>query len=213
MVGGQNGSFQEQLTQIPGVISAKVSGGADPTEIHIVATADRSPKQIMRDVRSLAAAGHGLNIDHRIVSVAQIETDAGRADETPRPVISWLWTATKGETGRVDIGLAWPWGERAGSADHASLHRSARAKAGADAVVKALESDLAARGATVDVESIFIERFGTTDFVLVKAQFRDKHGTVPLVGTATVEGGIVAATARALLNALNRKLAQTIGHP
>lgn len=206
-------TFQQQLTKIPGVVSARVAGGDAPTEIHIVATPSRSPKQIMRDVRSLAAAGHGMDIDHRIVSVAQIEVDPGGAGEAPRPVIAWLYTATQGESGRVDVGLRWPWGERAGGASHTSLQRNARARAGADAVIKALEPELADRGATVDIEAIFIERFGSLDSVLVKAIFRDRSGTSSLIGTASVEGGIVAASARALLNALNRKLALLNGHP
>ena len=209
----QNGSFEERLTQIPGVLSARVTGGDSPTEVHIVATPQRSPKQIMRDVRSLAAAGYGIEIDHRIVSVAQVEAAATDSGTEPRAVISWLYTASKGDSGRVDIGLSWPWGERAGGATHTSLHRNARARAGADAVLKALEADLVDRGATVDLEGIFIERFGSTDSVLVKARFRDRDGSTPLIGTAAVEGGIVAASARALLNALNRKLAQVAGHP
>lgn len=185
----------------------------NPTEIHIVATPTRSPKQVMRDVRSLAAAAHGLEIDHRIVSVAQVEAAPPGSGVEPRAIISWLYTATRGGSGRVDIGLSWPWGERAGGAAHTSLNRNARARAGADAVLKALEPDLVDRGASVDLEGVFIERFGTTDSVLVRARFRDREGSTPLVGTAAVEGGIVAASARALLNALNRKLSLLSGHP
>lgn len=45
-------------------------------EAHIVAAMGRSPKQIARDVESMLVAKLGIPIDHRKISVAQIEEDA-----------------------------------------------------------------------------------------------------------------------------------------
>ena len=204
--------FQAELRKIPGVKSARVVGDKQLDEIHIVATQDRSPKQIMRDVRSLGAAGFGLDIDHRIVSVAQIEEGGSEPATSSRPIISWVYTARKGEEGRVDIGLQWPWGERAGGAVSLSQKRDARARAGAEAVVQALAPELTERSATVDIESVLIERFGATDWILVKARFKEKAGATPVVGTAIIEDDIITSAARALLHALNRKIALPNGH-
>jgi len=44
-------------------------------EAHIVAAMGRSPKQIARDVESMLVAKLGIPIDHRKISVAQIEED------------------------------------------------------------------------------------------------------------------------------------------
>ncbi|MDQ3941296.1 MAG: hypothetical protein M3238_08100 [Actinomycetota bacterium] len=200
------GPFQSDLTKIPGVTSARVVGESQLDEIHIVATRDRSPKQIMRDVRSLAAAGYGLDIDHRIVSVAQVDGDRSTPESPARPVISWVYTARKGDSGRVDIGLTWPWGERAGGAINSSQKRDARARAGAEAVVEALGPELAEREAAVDIETVLIERFGATDWILVKARFKEKASATPVVGTAAIEDDIITSAARAMLHALNRKL-------
>ena len=44
--------------------------GDELTEIHVVSSARRSPKQIVRDVQAVLRTDLGLPIDHRIVSVA-----------------------------------------------------------------------------------------------------------------------------------------------
>ncbi len=65
--------FEEELTRVGGVRRVRVIGDDQPTEIHVVATFDRTPKQLVRDVQSLAAAAFGFTIDHRIVSVVQLD--------------------------------------------------------------------------------------------------------------------------------------------
>lgn len=72
--------LEQDLLRVPGVRSARVIGTDVPSEIHIVTTSKRSPKQVVRDVQSLAAAGFGMPIDHRIVSVVQLD------DPPPAPV-------------------------------------------------------------------------------------------------------------------------------
>jgi hypothetical protein len=74
--------LQEELQRIPAVQSARVIGNDQPSEIHIVATGERSAKQLVRDVQSLSAAGFGMTIDHRIVSIVQLEgRDGGSIEE------------------------------------------------------------------------------------------------------------------------------------
>ena len=68
--------LEQDLLRVPGVRSARVVGTDVPSEIHIVTTSKRSPKQVVRDVQSLAAAGFGMPIDHRIVSVVQLDDPA-----------------------------------------------------------------------------------------------------------------------------------------
>lgn len=66
------------LCSLAGVVSARVV--ANPfgrlDEIHILASPVLNPKQVVRNVESALAAGLGIVIDRRIVSVAQIRRDA-----------------------------------------------------------------------------------------------------------------------------------------
>jgi hypothetical protein len=79
------------LCSLAGVVSARVV--ANPLgrldEIHILASPLLNPKQVVRNVESALAAGLGIVIDRRIVSVAQIRRDALEsavtADGEPAP--------------------------------------------------------------------------------------------------------------------------------
>ena len=75
--------LEAALRQIQGIRAASVvtNGKSEPTEIHILAMSGKAPKQIVRDVQSLAMAQFDLDIDHRIVSVVQLED----SDLAPTP--------------------------------------------------------------------------------------------------------------------------------
>ncbi len=58
--------------------------GEELTEIHVVSTSDRTPKQIVRDIQAMLRTELGLSIDHRIVSVA-LARASGVASAEARP--------------------------------------------------------------------------------------------------------------------------------
>ena len=66
------------LSKIPGVFSANVSEDelGDIAEIHILASTRRNAKQISRDVQSAIAAAFHREVDHRPISIAQIDSTA-----------------------------------------------------------------------------------------------------------------------------------------
>src|SRR5215218_6270382 len=66
--------LEDALRSLPGVqaVSVVTSGTGEPTEVHVLAAPGKAAKQVVRDVQSLAMAGFGVDIDHRIVSVVQI---------------------------------------------------------------------------------------------------------------------------------------------
>ena len=75
-------AMERDLARIPAVSSARVvEDGGQVHEVHIVCGTGRSPKLIGRDVQSLLAARWGVDIDHRKVSVVQLE-DGGGVDLT-----------------------------------------------------------------------------------------------------------------------------------
>lgn len=72
-------AMERDLARIPAVSSARVvEDDGQVNEVHIVCGTGRSPKLIGRDVQSLLAARWGVDIDHRKVSVVQLE-DGGAA--------------------------------------------------------------------------------------------------------------------------------------
>ena len=79
---------EQELRRIPEVRAARIvtDNVGVPIEVHVLATLGKHAKQLVRDVQSVAIASQGLEIDHRIVSVVQLEDATGAAsDEPARP--------------------------------------------------------------------------------------------------------------------------------
>jgi hypothetical protein len=223
--------LEEALLRVSGVKSARVVGDDRPSEIHVVSSSRRSPKQVVRDVQSLAAAGFGLQIDHRIVSVVQLDevpppppppatvdlTSEESLAETPaaepaqrrgnrRLVLDRVVLASKGESGWVKVTLRWPNGKTTEGAGAAGSSREARARGAAQALLQALQPVLSKAGAKLDVDQVLLQKLGTFDTVLARVVFYERGIATPLVGSALVYDDVASASVRALLQAVNRKL-------
>jgi hypothetical protein len=219
--------LETELKRIAGVKNARIVGTDNPEEIHIVATATRSPKQVVRDVQSLAAAGYGLPIDHRIVSIVQLEdaeppappstikldqpveepiAAGAPAHDDRRPVLERVVLGTRGSGGWVEVGLKWPDGTETDGSGTAGPSRETRARGAAKAVVKALEPVLAEKGIELELDQVLIHRMDSADSVFVRATFFEGGSATPVVGSAMVHDDVASAAVRALLHAVNRKL-------
>lgn len=82
---------EELLSTLPGVIAARIiagdSGAVD--EIHVLTTADLTPKQTVRNIESALIAHLGMRVDHRKISVAtSLDPKRGREETVPVPTAS-----------------------------------------------------------------------------------------------------------------------------
>lgn len=202
--------LEQALRKITGVQGVSIAGDGEPTEIHIVAASDRNPKQIVRDVQSLAQAGFGIKIDRRIVSIVRLEEEAAPAPTpTParqRPRVERVGLGNQGDAEWVEVGLRWPDGSVTEGTGASGRSREARARGATTAMLECLDKALAERKATIEVDATAIHRLGGHDWLLVQATFYEQGGATPLLGSAQVHDDVATAAARSLLNAVNRKL-------
>jgi len=65
---------EREICRLPDVSIARIVTETDGrvSEVHIVAHPGKHPKQIARDVQSIALASFGLDIDRRVISVVQL---------------------------------------------------------------------------------------------------------------------------------------------
>ena len=199
--------LEDGLKKIPGISGVKVVGSDEPTEIHVIAVNGRSPKQLVRDVQSLAAAGFGFAIDHRIVSIVQIEEESPPTNDQPARILIDRVEVTKGrEAEWVKVVLRHPDGDMTEGSCTGGGSRVGRGKAAVIATLRALEPRLAGRQASVDLESLSIQRVDSEDTVCIRAAFYEGGAGLSVLGTAAIEDDISTASIKALLQALNRKL-------
>ncbi len=211
-------SIEKELVRLPAVNAARivVDEIGRPKELHILATDEKSPKQIARDVQSVAMATFGMEIDHRIISVVQL--DRGHIEPVIAPVgqarvsIGAISSEQRGMRNHARVTLMRGEDESIGLAE-GSIAESSRNRAVAQATLEALRK-LVSAAESADVETAAIVHLGTRDVAVVTLVFVVPPHEEVASGSAVVRGGNEPeALARAVLDATNRRLqAPTEGH-
>ena len=96
--------WQELICRLEGVQAAQVvfAENGMPCEIHVLAGPEKSSKSLVRDIQSALTAQFGVQVDHRIISVAQLsEGLAPRGDFR----LAHTWLEIKSAGGRVSASV------------------------------------------------------------------------------------------------------------
>jgi hypothetical protein len=188
-------------------VKAHVVGAGTPTEIHVVTAGGRSAKQYVRDVQSLASAELGRRIDYRIISVVQLdEEDARTLHRELRPWIDKVSMGTRAKSEWVEVVLGWPDGHLTDGLGAGGKSKQARARGAAAATVACLDGEFGSREQSVEISAVELQSIGGANWALVHLYFYWKGESVPLLGAALVQDDVASAAARAVLDAVNRKL-------
>lgn len=201
--------LEATLSRLPGVQAVRVVTGPDarPTEVHVLASRDKSPKQIVRDIQSATMAQFDMEIDHRIVSVVQLddgETSNGSSHGAHRVLIATITAQTTGLESTATVTLASGGTLYDGTAT-APATASSRPRLIARATLNAVAS-LMPVGAC-DIEYAQIARIGGREVAVSIVQVVTPEGEQIVTGSALVRGDESDAVARSVLDALNRRLA------
>ncbi len=195
--------LEKMINRLAGVILSKVVTDArsDISEIHILANYQRSPKQIVRDVQSLAATSFDMNLEHRIISVAQIADDSmleiGIRLKIKDFDVSWA-----GNKVTMSVTLAGIDRVAKGTATGMNTAPS-RNLAAARACIAALHEFLTLES-TFDVIDIQKLRIAGVDSYNVAVSYNDKGEDQILLGASIVRDGDYNAIIAATLDAVNR---------
>ena len=80
---------EKLLLSLKGVVSARVIAppGGEVEEIHLLTTEEVKPKQAVRNVESALLAHLDLDVDHRVISVAQTKDRQVAEASAPKPTV------------------------------------------------------------------------------------------------------------------------------
>ncbi|MBV8302876.1 MAG: hypothetical protein JOZ04_01600 [Acidimicrobiia bacterium] len=204
-------SIEKELCRLPSVNAARivVDEIGRPKELHILASAEKSPKQIARDVQSVAMASFGMEIDHRIISVVQL--DRAHLEPIVAPVgnervsIGAISSEQRGMRNHARVTLR-RGGDEAVALAEGSIAESSRNRAVAQATLEALRT-LVPAAESADVETASCVNLGTREVAVTTLVFVVPPHEEVVSGSAIVRGGNEPeALARAVLDATNRRL-------
>lgn len=195
-------AWKALVSRLPGILGAEfILEGNDVREVHVLSDQSRSPKQIVRDIQSAMQARFQIEIDHRIVSVAQIP---GPLRETHHRLICDRVSVSTGRTtGTVTVYLRLDEDEYTGSAD-CDLTSGSRARAVAQATVEALNGMLKTN-CRILLEDVRRVQMADRYSVLVGVQLRIGNQIDRLLGACYEGEDASFSAAQATLDAVNRR--------
>lgn len=207
--------LEEELCRLGGVLAVRVVGDRHgrPTEVHVLADNSKPAKQTVRDVRAVAQTVFGLELDHRIVSVAQLDaSEHGTVPSATLPPeridhrvrIVNVRFETSGVRATAEVALSDDAREHVGRAEGAAA-RVARPHLVAAATLDALQQIEPAANAVHLVAADFA-RVGKQRLALVTVIWVEPPLELMTSGSAVVRHDRDDAVARALLDATNRRL-------
>lgn len=228
------------LRELPSVLGAYVSEDMEghPREIHLLVRPGPEAGGLARDIRTLLEERLGIDIDQRVISIAQLAEDrepelpvaeepveeparrapsgpgaARRPEATGRPVFAGLESTVSSGQVRVSVRLDWQ-GEIAEGSAEAADTRAGRARAAATATLRSAMDAVWNEDLNFELDFASLVQALDGDYVLVSAlglSPRLGRRPLPLVGAHPVEGDVESAAALATLKAVNRVLSLALG--
>jgi hypothetical protein len=210
---------EEELCRLGGVLAVRVVGDrmGRPTEVHVLSDHTKTPKQTVRDIRAVAQTVFGLELDHRIVSVAQFDAE-GEADgdqlrvrSEPRVRVENVRFERGSAGASAEVVLVGGDRQETGTASGA-VAAVGRPQLVAAATLAALRQ-LEPLAASVHLAGADVARVGKNRIALVTVVWIEPPLELPVSGSAVVRSDRDDAVARALLDATNRRMSRlATGH-
>lgn len=210
--------MENGICTLNGVVSAHVVlslDGLEIEEVHVVATQERQPKQIVRDIESLLLNNSGIKIDHKKISIAQVniiekEVDPGLDDSAVKDqkFERIKFVSAKSNT----YGLRWEVSvelERGGIPSAATTNgagsRQNKSRLVAQATAEAFNNFLGENQAVSIDEVLIIEGVRHKTIIVILTLLTDRGENV-LVGSSILEDDQPRAVVHATLDAINRAM-------
>lgn len=199
--------LEQELRRIPGVNAVRIvlNDTGEPVEVHILAGAGKAPKQVVRDVQTVAQAVFGLDLDRRIISVVQMDGTLVTADESQRVTVEGISKSRTGHRTTAEVTLRRGIDLSTGSAEGAAASTTTLnliVRATLTALVK-----LEPAAEQLELEHTALQKVGERNFVVVSLVLLTPPYEELLLGAAAIRvAGEEDAAARAVLDATNRRL-------
>ncbi|NTW70859.1 MAG: hypothetical protein HGA49_01280 [Eubacteriaceae bacterium] len=193
------------INKIISVINSRVVSNKDDQiiEIHILASNQRSAKQIIRDVQSALMSQFNLKVDHKIISIAQVYEESENF-LSPRLMIKSVEYTSLDITGRAKVILEYDEHQFIGEAE--GVHSSSQAhRLVAQATLNAVELFVQHNKRFI-IEEIKVIPIANRSVVISGISLVHNNSEKMLIGKCIVENDINSAITKSVLDAINRMI-------
>lgn len=196
-------AWKDLVCRLPGILGVEFHlEGERVTELHVLSDQSRSPKQFARDIQSALLAKFQLELDHRVISVAQIP--GGIPEVRTRLIFDRLSLATSRDGVTVDVFLRM--GEQSCSGhSHCDSSPGARTRSIAEASVAAINQFLPDR-CRFTLDDVRMSSLAGHEVAMVGVALKADGKNEALLGACYVGEEPNYSVVLATLDAVNRRL-------
>ena len=192
------------LTNVKSVLSCKIITDSNDniTEIHVLSDSSRHSKQIVRDIRTTLLSHFNLDVDYKIISVAQVNKNLPVSSD-----FRLLYEGYTNETNsdRIKISTRLSWDEKIYVGEAEGI------KSDKNVLMVAVMSTLDAIKKAIDLDCFIVDDIQSANVagkdVMLSAITHIEHGKESmLVGSSIITNNKIDSAIKATLNAINRKI-------
>ncbi|NLJ41405.1 MAG: hypothetical protein GX352_07350 [Clostridiales bacterium] len=197
--------YKVLIGKIPGIISSRFVTNEENEiiELHVLADTNRSPKQLVRDIQSAMLTTYDLRLDHKIISIAQIDGEDS-IYKNHRLSLQQVKITSEGAKSQVEVILLRGGEAFTGIAEGGNSSAN-RVRLVSNATLNAVQYALGRSYTFIlsDVVELLIS--GQKAFVLSVSHLNES-GEELLCGCCLVTKDENEAVVKATLNAINRRI-------
>lgn len=200
-------AIERTLCQIADIEAARiVSSQANLIdELHILASSNKGPKQIVRDIESTLIARYGLSVDHKKISIAQLGGNGGGVRKSwQRLRIGAVNTEVSNLETNVSVELLLDSERFIGNAKGITS-QTGRLRLIGEATLEAVEKWTKA-DYRFSLEDVKMVKLGRQQAAVICISMISSGGEISFTGSALVKGTESETVVRATLAAVNRKV-------
>jgi hypothetical protein len=203
-------AIENEVSRLPEVVACRIVPDSlgHPAEVHVLAHSGKHPKQVVRDVQSVAMASFGVDIDRRIVSVVQLDAEDDPVIEgtssIERAAVGAIQSQIDGRRATFRVTLSSGGNEATGFAE-GSIAGATRLRLVASAALDAMRQ-LDDAASALELDEAARTRVGSKDVVVVTIIRVDPPDESEFVGSALGHGSPDVAAVYATLDAVNHAL-------
>lgn len=192
------------LNSVKSVISSKIilDANNDICEIHALSDNSRHSKQIARDIRTTLLSKFNVDVDYKIISVAQIDKNMSFNSDF-RFIYEGYTIETTSDRVKIKTKFSWNNKEYFGESEDIRSEKQSlvvAAKSTLDAIRQAVDLDC------FIVEDIQHAKVTGEDAIIVAVTQINYGSESTLIGASIVKSNKIDAAIKATLNAVNRKI-------
>lgn len=203
-------AIERLVAQVRGVLAVRVVADEQDqiSELHVVGTPDRSPKAMVRDIESLLFVRGGLRLNHRKISLVQLDETLIQPDRA-RVQLLTIESGADADGQKVSVVLGLGDQRFTGTGSRRPNDDGQPLQLAGYATLHAVHQIVRQRD-RFRLEQVARQPFGVIDVCLAHLTLETDEGVETFVGVSIVRDDELGAAARSILDAINRRVARLL---